>query len=53
MKSLKLLKWPGAVLGQLLPAVFASAQLVSPERPNLETDPSLRGSEFRNGADVL
>ena len=39
MKSLKPLKWAGVVLGALV-AAFAGAQLVRPERANLETDPS-------------
>ena len=39
MKTLKPLKWAGVVLGVLV-AVFASAQLVRPERTNLKTDPS-------------
>ena len=39
MKTLKPLKWAGVVVGVLV-AIFASAQIVQPERVNLGIDPS-------------
>jgi len=39
VKTLKALKWAGVVPGVLI-ALFASAQLVRPERPTLKTDPN-------------